>query len=43
MLFDVFGNIGLGLSVAASIQNLAYCAIGALLGTSSACCPASAR
>src|SRR3954451_24082128 len=33
MLSDVFGNIGLGLSVAASIQNLAYCAIGALLGT----------
>ncbi|MDB5543216.1 MAG: family tricarboxylate transporter TctA, partial [Hyphomicrobiales bacterium] len=33
MFFDVFANIGLGLSVAGSFQNLAYCAIGALLGT----------
>src|SRR6478672_11420086 len=33
MFFDVFSNIGLGLTVAASFQNLAYCAIGALLGT----------
>ena len=30
---DVFSNIGLGLSVAASLQNLVYCMIGVLLGT----------
>jgi TctA family transporter len=30
---DVFSNIGLGLSVAASLQNLVYCMLGVLLGT----------
>ncbi len=33
MFSDVFGNIGLGLSVAGSLQNLAYCGMGVLLGT----------
>jgi TctA family transporter len=30
---DVFSNIGLGLSVAASLQNLVYCMLGVVLGT----------
>ncbi len=32
-MMDVFANIGLGLSVAATFQNLAYCMLGTLLGT----------
>src|SRR5437763_3839968 len=30
---DVISNLGLGFSVALTIQNIAYCFIGALLGT----------
>src|SRR4051795_13607883 len=33
MFSDVFSNICLGLSVAGSLQNLAYCGVGVLLGT----------
>ena len=33
MFSDIFSNIGLGLSVAATFQNLAYCGVGVLLGT----------
>lgn len=32
-MMDVFSNIALGFGVAATFQNIAYCAIGALLGT----------
>lgn len=32
-MMDVFSNIALGLSVAATLQNLFYCTIGVLLGT----------
>lgn len=32
-MMDVLSNIGLGLSVAATFQNLLYCLIGAFLGT----------
>ncbi len=32
-MMDVLSNIGLGLSVAATVQNLLYCLIGAFLGT----------
>jgi TctA family transporter len=30
---DLFGNLALGLATAASVQNLAYCFVGVLLGT----------
>jgi TctA family transporter len=32
-MMDVLSNIGLGLSVAATLQNLLYCLLGAFLGT----------
>ena len=32
-MMDVFSNIWLGLSVAVTLKNLAYCLIGSLLGT----------
>ena len=33
MMFDLFANLGLGFTVAVSLQNLALCFVGCLLGT----------